>query len=333
MATRTLTSRTQTGSSAVVIAAALFAVGWLVLAFLIGSRWSLTDAWPAGFGVIIWVAALVALVGLGWLSSLIAAMKGRVARAVRLVPAMLVLVLAVTLTEALLRAYKVPAALIPFPSSVFETLWTARIVLWRDVFRTFILEVMTGYVIGSALGIGLALLVARFKFLDKGLMPYASLFSSIPIVAIAPVAIKAIGLEWPSKMIIVVISIIFPVLVNTARGLQEVSPMSLDLMRSYGSKPNQVFGFLRIPNALPYVFNALKLGTTLAMIGAIVAEFSGADGSGLGFRILVESGISNYNIVWAAIIVSSVLGIASYNAVAWLEKHYTSWHVSNRDLG
>ena len=317
-------------SSAPGLASALFAVGWLALAFLIGSRWSQTDAWPAGFGAIIWAAALVALGGLGWLSSLIANASG-LARAVRLVPALLVLVLAVTLTEALLRAYKVPAALIPFPSQVFETLWTARIVLWRDFFRTFVLEVLTGYAIGSALGVGLALLVARFRFLDRGLMPYASLFSSIPIVAIAPVAIKAIGLEWPSKMIIVIISIIFPVLVNTARGLQEVSPMSLDLMRSYGSKPGQVFGFLRIPNALPYVFNALKIGTTLAMIGAIVAEFSGADGSGLGFRILVESGISNYNIVWAAIIVASALGIGSYNAVAWLEKRYTSWHVSNRE--
>jgi NitT/TauT family transport system permease protein len=78
------------------------------------------------------------------------------------------------------------------------------------------------------------------------------------------------------------------------------------------------------------VFNALKIGTTLAMIGAIVAEFSGADGVGLGFRILVESGTSNYNVVWAAIIVSSVLGIASYNLVAWLERRYTGWHVSNR---
>jgi NitT/TauT family transport system permease protein len=331
VATRSLTSRPQTTSSATALATVLFAGGWLVLAALIGSRWSQTNAWPGSLVVVIWLAALVALVGLGWLSSLIANARGTVARAVRLLPAILVLVLAVTLTEALLRAYKVPAALVPFPSQVFETLWTARIVLWRDLFRTFVLEVLTGYVIGSALGIGLALLVARFKFLDKGLMPYASLFSSIPIVAIAPVALKAFGLEWPSKMIIVVISIIFPVLLNTARGLQEVSPMSLDLMRSYGSRPGQVFGFLRIPNALPYVFNALKLGTTLAMIGAIVAEFSGADGSGLGFRILVESGISNYNIVWAAIIVSSALGIASYNAVAWLEKRYTGWHVSNRE--
>lgn len=331
MATRSLNPPSRTRSSNFALATVLFAAGWLVLAVLIGSRWSQTDAWPSGLVVVIWLAALVALFGLGWLSSLIAAAKGRAARAVRLVPAILVLVLAVTLTEALLRAYKVPAALIPFPSQVFETLVTARIVLWRDLWRTFVLEVLIGYAIGSALGVGLALLVARFKFLDRGLMPYASLFSSIPIVAIAPVALKAFGLEWPSKTIIVVISIIFPVLVNTARGLQEVSPMSLDLMRSYGSKPGQVFGFLRIPNALPYVFNALKLGTTLAMIGAIVAEFSGADGSGLGFRILVESGISNYNIVWAAIIVASVLGIGSYNAVAWLEKRYTSWHVSNRE--
>jgi NitT/TauT family transport system permease protein len=327
MATRSLNATRTPSHSAPWIAVALFVVGWAVIAFEIASRWSDTDAWPAGLAVVLWLAALVSVVGLGWLSSLIAAAR---TRTFRLLPAVLVLILAVALIEALLRAYDVPAAFIPLPSSVLETLWAARVALWRDAYRTFVLEVLIGYVIGCVLGVGLALLVARFKFLDRGLMPYASLFSSIPIVAIAPVAIKAVGLEWPSKTFIVVLSILFPVLVNTVRGLQEVSPMSLDLMRSYGSSQRQVFSFLRIPNALPYVFNALKIGTTLAMIGAIVAEFSGADGVGLGFRILVESGISNYNVVWAAIIVSSVLGIASYNLVAWLERRYTGWHVSNR---
>jgi NitT/TauT family transport system permease protein len=128
----------------------------------------------------------------------------------------------------------------------------------------------------------------------------------------------------------VAITVFFPVVVNTFRGLTEVHPLSLELMRSYAAAELQQYRWLRLPNALPFIFNALKLGTTLAMIGAIVGEFFGANGQGLGFRIQIEAGRFGFDIVWSAIIVASLIGIAWYNLVAWLERRLTGWHVSFR---
>ncbi len=247
-----------------------------------------------------------------------------------LVPALLVLLLAVFATEALVRAYAVPAAFIPPPTKVVAAFFESSQVLSRDA-GTTLLEALLGFVLGSVLGIVLALLVSRFVFLERGLMPYAALFSSVPIVALAPVIIKAIGLEWTSKAIVVAITVLFPVLVNTARGLQEINPLTLDLMRSYAATSTQHYAKLRLPNAMPYVFNALKIGSTLALIGAIVGEFFGtSEGRGLGNRILVESGLSNLAVVWSAIIWASVLGLLWYNLMAFLERRITGWHVSFR---
>jgi NitT/TauT family transport system permease protein len=250
---------------------------------------------------------------------------------VAFVPAGLTFLLAVVTVEALLRAYQVPAGLIPTPTRVLSTLFAVRDVLLQDALQTVLLEALVGYAVGCGLGIVTALLVSRFTFLERGLLPYATAFSSIPIVALAPVLVKMMGLEWPSKAAIVAITVFFPVVVNTFRGLTEVNPLSLDLMRSYAAGDAQQYRWLRVPNALPFIFNALKLGTTLAMIASIVGEFFGADGRGLGFRIQIEAGRFGFDIVWSAIIVASVAGIAWYGLVAWLERRLTGWHVSFRE--
>ncbi|GIW30286.1 MAG: hypothetical protein KatS3mg071_0460 [Meiothermus sp.] len=245
-------------------------------------------------------------------------------------PAALTLLALVVTAEALLRAYQVPPGLIPTPSRVLSTLLEVRDVLLQDAFQTVVLEALVGYLVGCSLGLLTALLISRYVFLERGLLPYAALFSSIPIVALAPVLVKMIGIDWPSKAVIVAITVFFPMVVNTFRGLTEVSPLSLDLMRSYAAGEVQQYRWLRLPNALPFIFNALKLGTTLAMIGAIVGEFFGANGQGLGFRIQIEAGRFGFDIVWSAIIVASVIGIAWYGLVAWLERRLTGWHVSFR---
>jgi NitT/TauT family transport system permease protein len=244
-------------------------------------------------------------------------------------PAALTL-LSVVAAEALLRAYQVPPGLIPTPSRVLATLFAVRDVLLRDAFQTVVLEALIGYLMGCGLGVITALLVSRYVFLERGLLPYATVFSSIPIVALAPVLVKMVGIDWQSKAVIVAITVFFPVVVNTFRGLTEVSSLSLELMRSYAANELQQYQWLRLPNALPFIFNALKLGTTLAMIGAIVGEFFGANGQGLGFRIQIEAGRFGFDIVWSAIIVASLIGIAWYNLVAWLERRFTGWHVSYR---
>lgn len=301
--------------------------GLVVLALVAVATGTGGERAPVGTLLAAYAAAAAAAFGVARAASL--SVASRATGVATLVPAGLALVVTLFAVEALVRAYRVPAAFVPAPTAVLEALAASRVVLLRDAGVT-LLEAGVGYLAGSALGIGLALLVTRYRFLELGLMPYASLLSSVPIVALAPVIIKAAGLEWPSKAAIVAVTVLFPVLLNAARGLADVHPLSLDLMRSYAATDRQVLGSLRVPAALPHLFNGLKLATTLALIGAIVGEFFGAVGRGLGFRILVESGISNLAIVWAAIVVASAVGITWYGLTAALERRLTGWHASNR---
>lgn len=308
---------------------ALLLFGFGLLGYVILRWWHETVIAPAGLKALIVAGLILGAWGIARMAGRMEETKTR--GLTGFLPAGLTLLLGVTAAEALLRAYQVPAGLIPTPTRVLATLWSTREVLLADARTTFVLEALAGYLIGCSLGVLFALLVARFRFLEQGVLPYASAFSSIPIVALAPVLVKAIGLEWPSKAAVVAITVFFPVVVNTVRGLLEVNPLSLDLMRSYAASEAQTFASVRVPNALPFVFNALKLGSTLAMIGAIVGEFFGTTGSGLGFRIQIEAGRFGFDIVWAAIIVASVAGIGFYNLVAFAERRFTGWHVSFRE--
>lgn len=246
------------------------------------------------------------------------------------IPAALLFTVSVLFVEAMLRVNEVPAGLIPTPGRVVVALYNAREVLMLDVFYTFVLEALIGFVAGIVVGVLASMAVARYKFLELGILPYASIFSSIPIVALAPVMVKAIGLEWPSKAAVVAVTVIFPIIVNVVRGLQSASPLHLDLMRSYGASPMRVFFDVRVPTAMPYFFNALKISTTLSLISAIVAEFFGTTGNGLGFRIQIEAGRFNFDIVWAAIVVASVIGIVFFSLIGALERKVTGWHASYR---
>ncbi len=306
---------------------ALLALGFGILLWFIVSWWTQTEPASGTQKLLIGAGFVLAALGVARVANLFVDTTNPV---VGFTPAALTLVVVVTTAEALLRAYQVPPGLIPTPSRVLATLLAVRDVLLRDAFQTVVLEALVGYLIGCGLGVITALLVSRYVFLERGLLPYATVFSSIPIVALAPVLVKMVGIDWQSKAVIVAITVFFPVVVNTFRGLTEVSPLSLDLMRSYAAGELQQYRWLRLPNALPFIFNALKLGTTLAMIGAIVGEFFGANGQGLGFRIQIEAGRFGFDIVWSAIIIASLIGITWYNLVAWLERRLTGWHVSYR---
>ncbi|GMA16878.1 ABC transporter permease [Deinococcus metallilatus] len=267
-----------------------------------------------------WLLGVLALLLLGVLG-IHSAARGE-GRAARVLPAAFTLLLTVLGVEVLLRAYGVPAGLIPTPSRVLTALWEARTVLLLDTFYTFVLEALLGFLAGTVLGLALALLVVRFRFLERGALPYAALFSSVPIVALAPVVVKALGLEWPSKAVVVAITVLFPVVVNAVRGLQAAQPLHLDLLHTYAASPAQTFRNVRVPTALPFVFNALKVGSTLALISAIVAEFFGTNGHGLGFRIQIEVGRFNLAVVWAAIVLASVVGLAFFGLISVLERRF-----------
>jgi len=149
-------------------------------------------------------------------------------------------------------------------------------------------------------------------------------------VGIAPIMVMWFGFGWESKAAVIVVMTFFPMLINTIAGLNASDHMERDLMRSYGSSYWQTLFMLRLPAALPFIFNALKINSTLALIGAIVAEMFGSPISGMGFRISTEVYKMNVDIVWATIAVAAVAGSAFYGLLALIERRLTFWHPSYR---
>ena len=152
----------------------------------------------------------------------------------------------------------------------------------------------------------------------------------MPIVGIAPIMVMWFGFDWQSKAAVVVVMTFFPMLVNAAAGLAQAGAMEGDLMRTYAAGYMQTLLKLRLPFALPFVFNALKLNATLALIGAIVAEFFGTPIVGMGFRISTEAARLNLDVVWAEIVMAALAGTISFALLALLERVVTFWHPSYR---
>jgi NitT/TauT family transport system permease protein len=170
----------------------------------------------------------------------------------------------------------------------------------------------------------------RFAFLGRGLLPLGNFFSALPLVGVAPIMVMWFGFDWPSKAAVVALVTFFPMLVNTLAGLSAAGHMERDLMRSYGADHRQTLTKLYLPAALPFIFNALKINATLALIGAIVAEFFGTPTQGIGFRISTEAGRMAIDMVWAEIALAAIAGMAFYGLVALAERATTFWHPSYR---
>jgi NitT/TauT family transport system permease protein len=234
------------------------------------------------------------------------------------------------LWELLTRGLNVPQVLLPSPSLIAERFSESPHILWADFKQTFLKAVLIGYVLGCGSGFVIAILIDRSPFLQRGLLPIGNLVSALPIVGVAPIMVMWFGFDWPSKAAVVVIMTFFPMLVNTVMGLSAASPMQHDLMNTYAANYWQRLFKLRLPEALPFIFNALKINSTLAMIGAIVAEFFGTPTVGMGFRISTEVGRMNVDMVWAEIAVAALAGSLFYGVVALAERVFTFWHPSNR---
>ena len=246
-------------------------------------------------------------------------------------PAVAMLVLGIVLWEGLVRGLNVERFLLPAPSAILETLWEERTLLSEGGLYTFS-EAVGGFFVGSALAILAAIVLARWRRLGRALMPLAIAANAVPIIAFAPITNQWFGpLNKTSKMAIAAALVFFPVLVNTLRGLLSVRPAQIELMRSYAVGELEVFRRVRLPNALPYLFSALKVATVLAMIGAVVGEYFLSSQEALGFQIRNSAALFNFELAWAAITVASVLGIAFYLAVAIVERATMGWHVSARN--
>lgn len=236
----------------------------------------------------------------------------------------------VSLWELATVGFDIPHVLLPAPSVVGKAIASSIPTLAADFNQTVIKAVIPGFILGNLVGFGVALVADKIPFLRRGLLPVGNLVSAIPIVGIAPIMVMWFGFDWQSKVAVVVIMTFFPMLVNTIAGLSQSDMIEKDLLRSYGATYWQSFFKLRLPNALPFIFNALKINSTLALIGAIVAEFFGTPIVGMGFRISTEVGRMNIEMVWASIAVAALAGSTLYGFLALLERHVTFWHASFR---
>ncbi|MDW9828181.1 ABC transporter permease subunit [Sinorhizobium meliloti] len=234
------------------------------------------------------------------------------------------------LWEGIVRGFAVPSVLLPAPSMIWQRLINSLPTLAADFRQTFLKSVLTGYALGCGLGFVVAILIDRSPFLQKGLLPLGNFVSALPVIGVAPIMVMWFGFDWQSKVAVVVIMTFFLMLVNTVSGLAAASHMERDLMRTYAASWWQTLVKLRLPAAWPFIFNALKINSTLALIGAIVAEFFGTPIVGMGFRISTEVGRMNVDMVWAEIAVAAVAGSVFYGVVALIERAVTFWHPSIR---
>lgn len=232
--------------------------------------------------------------------------------------------------ETVTRGAGVPFVLLPPPSAIGVRLVNSVPVLWADVNQTIFHSVIIGYVIGCGAGFATAILADRVPFLRRGLLPIGNMVSALPIIGVAPILVMWFGFDWHSKAAVVVIMTFFPMLVNTVAGLAASGHMERDLMRTYASGYWKTLVKLRLPAAAPFIFNALKINSTLALIGAIVAEFFGTPVVGMGFRISTEVGRMNIDMVWAEIAVAALAGSVFYGVIALAERAVTFWHPSVR---
>lgn len=234
------------------------------------------------------------------------------------------------LWEAVTRGAGIPFILLPPPSAIAARIGNSLPILVADVRQTIFKAVLFGYIVGCASGFVVAILADRVPFLRKGLLPIGNMVSALPIIGVAPIMVIWFGFEWQSKAAVVIIMTFFPMLVNTVAGLAASGHMERDLMRTYASSYWQTLFKLRLPAAAPFIFNALKINSTLALIGAIVAEFFGTPIVGMGFRISTEIGRMNVDMVWAEIAVAALAGSVFYGVVAFVERATTFWHPSVR---
>jgi len=252
-------------------------------------------------------------------------------------PAVIVFVGGIVVWELLVGALNLQTFVFPKPSAILAALqanWASgRFALLPSALAT-LQEALLGLAIGTVAGLAVALTTARWATARGILLPLAVAANAVPIIAFAPLLNNWFGLLNPlSKALMAAVLVFFPVMANVTRGLVQVDPAALELMRSYAASEWTILRKVRIPNALPYFFTAMKVATTLSLIGAIVAEYFGGAASVLGRMIVQSASALKFDITWAAILFGAVTGITFYLVVVAVERLVIPWHAAMRADG
>jgi len=219
----------------------------------------------------------------------------------------------------------IPVWLLPSPLQIVIQTWQIRSILPLHIFATFA-EVVGGFALAIAAGVPLAIIIVYSPPLRRVIYPLLLMVQSVPKVAVAPLLLLWVGYGLTSNIIVAATVAFFPIVINTATGLESVDPELIELTRSLDARRLEVFWRVRLPWALPYLFSSLKVAITLAVIGAVVAEFIGAD-KGLGYLILTSSGEMKTSLMFGVLLILSLLGILCFYAVSWAERLLCPWYM------
>jgi NitT/TauT family transport system permease protein len=236
--------------------------------------------------------------------------------------------------EAGVALYKPPAYLLPAPSIIFDTFIRE---FPRLAFHGWVTayEMLLGYFLAVAVAVPLAIAITSSQRFDSFVMPTLLFFQVVPKVAVAPLFLVWFGVGALPKVLVAFLISFFPIVIDAAVGLRSMSAEMTDLARSMGASRLQVFARFRLPTSLPYLFSGLKVAATLAVAGAVVGEFVGAD-KGLGYLLLVTNSNMETALMFATIVALTIIGLAFFYAVELLEAFLIPWHVTHRireDMG
>jgi NitT/TauT family transport system permease protein len=242
--------------------------------------------------------------------------------------AAITLISLLTVWQGATYVFRIPSYLLPPPSEVVVDLaqnWP----LLLDQTRVTAFEVIVGFILSGLVGIPLAALLAYSTAFERAIYPLIVGSNTVPKVALAPLLLAWFGFGIVPKIVIVVLDTFFPIVINSVVGLKSLSPQMLHLARSMGASGLQVFWLFRMPNALPSIFAGFKIAAVLSVIGAVVAEFVGAD-SGLGYAMMTATADLNIARQFAAILLLSLIGVVFFWFVGYVERLLIPWHSSMR---
>lgn len=229
----------------------------------------------------------------------------------------------ILLWEAYVRVAKVPGYVLPAPSVIIQAMFKESRELFKHTWFT-LYEVLAGFLIGTAIGIPLAIAIVYSKFIEKTIYAFLVASQAIPKVALAPLLIAWFSYGMTPKIIITTLMCFFPIVVNTVIGLSSTPPEMLYLARSLGASGFETFWKFRFPHGLPAIFGGLKVATSLAVVGAVVGEFV-AGVNGLGYLQMIQAAFVRTASVFAILVYLSVMGIVLFNLVGYIEKRVIRW--------
>ncbi|MGI9197700.1 MAG: ABC transporter permease [Candidatus Nanopelagicales bacterium] len=227
--------------------------------------------------------------------------------------------------QALVVIQDIKPYLLPAPSLIFTT-FTTNLGLMAATGLYTATTALLGLILGTVIGILFAMVAQRFFVARNLMLPIAAGIAAVPIVALTPILNNMFDITSRTpRVLITAIVVFFPIFVNVYRGLTEVSPVQLELLRSLSASPRTVTRVLRIPNALPFFFTGLKVAAPLAVIAALVAEYFGGPQEGLGSKIASSAANSAYGRAWAYVVVAIIVGLVFYLVTLLLERVATPW--------